>query len=583
MSKYIGTPVVNLSVDTVDVTGDITATDSTPELILLNDTHEDIEGGREGKITFKGEQSGGEVTVLAQIQSGHDGTSDDEKGDLIFKTNDGSDGNSPTERLRISSDSTFTFTSDDAGAGIGPHQIYYRNSSSPADNDLLTEIDHRGRNDNSQDVDYATVNIFAEDVSDGTEDGKYLLQTIKAGAVVSRMDVNSTETVFNDDSKDVDFRVESDDNANMLFVDAGNNRVGIGLAAPVRNFHLHESTTSQPVVFAMSTNGTGATTGDGFNISIDGSSGAVNLIQRENESMQFYTNGGSNERMRIDSDGRVMIGTTTEGHANADNFTVSGSGKVGITLRSTDSDDNNIYFSDGTSGTPEYAGYIAYNHANNFMNFGTNATEHIRILSGGRVHIGDATSSDAFADLSSSGNILVAGMGAGFGDNAHVYNIGGFTGTYDLVVFRNGNGVGGSINLNGSTTTYNTSSDYRLKENVTDVTDGITRVKQLAPKRFNFIANADTTVDGFLAHEAATVVPEAVTGTKDELEVWKEHEELPDGVSVGDNKLDDNGNTIPKMQGIDQSKLVPLLTAALQEAIAKIETLETKVAALEGE
>ena len=103
MSKYIGTPVVNLSVDTVDVTGDITATDSTPELILLNDTHEDTDGGREGKITFKGEQSGGEVTVLAQIQSGHDGTSDDEKGDLIFKTNDGSDGASPTERLRLDS------------------------------------------------------------------------------------------------------------------------------------------------------------------------------------------------------------------------------------------------------------------------------------------------------------------------------------------------------------------------------------------------------------------------------------------------------------------------------------------------
>ena len=94
----------------------------------------------------------------------------------------------------------------------------------------------------------------------------------------------------------------------------------------------------------------------------------------------------------------------------------------------------------------------------------------------------------------------------------------------------------------------------------------------------------DKTVDGFLAHEAATVVPEAVTGTKDGLEVWteKEKDELPEGVSVGDNKLDDDGNTIPLMQGIDQSKIVPLLVAALQEAIAKIETLETKVAALEA-
>ena len=103
MSKYIGTPVVNVSVDTVDVTGDITTTDTTPEVIIVNNTHEDTDGGREGKVTFKGQQSGGEETTLAQIQASHDGTSDDEKGDLIFKTNDGSDGASPTERLRIDS------------------------------------------------------------------------------------------------------------------------------------------------------------------------------------------------------------------------------------------------------------------------------------------------------------------------------------------------------------------------------------------------------------------------------------------------------------------------------------------------
>ena len=103
MSKYIGTPVVSLSTDTVDVTGDITTTDATPEVIIVNDTHEDTDGGREGKLTFKGQQSGGEETTLAQIQASHDGTSDDEKGDLIFKTNDGSDGASPTERLKIDS------------------------------------------------------------------------------------------------------------------------------------------------------------------------------------------------------------------------------------------------------------------------------------------------------------------------------------------------------------------------------------------------------------------------------------------------------------------------------------------------
>ena len=141
----------------------------------------------------------------------------------------------------------------------------------------------------------------------------------------------------------------------------------------------------------------------------------------------------------------------------------------------------------------------------------------------------------------------------------HVGRVG--TGTESQICITNGNGQVGGVTTSGASTSFNTSSDYRLKENVTDVTDGITRVKQLAPKRFNFIVDADTTLDGFLAHEAATVVPEAVHGTKDEV--------------------DDDGNAV--MQGIDQSKLVPLLTAALQEAIAKIETLETKVAALEAE
>ena len=161
-----------------------------------------------------------------------------------------------------------------------------------------------------------------------------------------------------------------------------------------------------------------------------------------------------------------------------------------------------------------------------------------------------------------------------------------------MLKFRNPNGTVGEIVSETSSTIYATSSDYRLKESVVDMTGAIDRVKALAPKRFNFIADADTTVDGFLAHEAQAVVPEAVTGTHNQVEVWAEPavddddniigEPLPDGVSVGDNKLDADGNTIPVYQGIDQSKLVPLLTGALKESIAKIETLETKVAALEA-
>ena len=137
----------------------------------------------------------------------------------------------------------------------------------------------------------------------------------------------------------------------------------------------------------------------------------------------------------------------------------------------------------------------------------------------------------------------------------------GFNVGYYGAIFMNSSASNvGTIYSDSSSTAYNTSSDYRLKENVVDITGAITRVKQLAPKRFNFIIAPEKTVDGFLAHEAQAVVPESVTGEKDEV--------------------DDNGKAV--IQGIDQAKLVPLLTAALKESIAKIETLETEMTALKA-
>ena len=117
----------------------------------------------------------------------------------------------------------------------------------------------------------------------------------------------------------------------------------------------------------------------------------------------------------------------------------------------------------------------------------------------------------------------------------------------------NGNGTQvGSISANQSATQYNTSSDYRLKENVSYDFDATTRLKQLKPARFNFIADANTTVDGFLAHEVSEIVPEAISGEKDAVK--------EDGT--------------PEYQGIDQSKLVPLLVKTIQELEARITELE---------
>ena len=175
------------------------------------------------------------------------------------------------------------------------------------------------------------------------------------------------------------------------------------------------------------------------------------------------------------------------------------------------------------------------------------------------------------------GVVNIKAVGSRSGTNSIAYLQTDQTSTIYHLQIQNGNGLIGSISSNGTTTTYNTSSDYRLKENVIYDWDATTRLKQLKPARFNFITD-DATVDGFLAHEAATVVPEAVTGTKDQVEVWTSHSvdngEAPDGVSAGDNKLDDSGNTIPVMQGIDQGKLVPLLVKTILELEARITALE---------
>jgi len=188
------------------------------------------------------------------------------------------------------------------------------------------------------------------------------------------------------------------------------------------------------------------------------------------------------------------------------------------------------------------------------FNTGNTPAERMRIDGSGRVLIGTTTPAHS---LGKTGIVFNGAAEVAMALKTTYSSTGS-----SFIYFVNSTGaIQGFISASGTTgTAYNTSSDYRLKENVVEITDGIDRVKLLNPSRFNFIADSDTTVDGFLAHEAQAVVPEAVTGTH--------------------NEVDDDGN--PVMQGIDQSKLVPLLTAALQEAITKIEALEARVTALEN-
>ena len=261
------------------------------------------------------------------------------------------------------------------------------------------------------------------------------------------------------------------------------------------------------------------------------------------------------ERMRITNGGRIGIGTDAPDHK----FEVMDAGSSVATSRNGNNaqllfKSNNV----GQAGQFE----VSESSGGGVMIFSTKntsggVTESFRVNNDQTISTnGAGTPNSSILNLCKDGTTLTCRSFA--------------TGGYDSVFFRSANTNVGKIHFNSGGTQYHTSSDYRRKENVVGLTSAITRLKTLKPYRFNFKVDPSVTLDGFFAHEVTTV-PEAISGTKDAVATAAD---VSAGIStyVGE----------PIYQTIDQSKLVPLLTAALQEAVTKIETLETKVAALEG-
>jgi hypothetical protein len=396
----------------------------------------------------------------------------------------------------------------------------------------------------------------------------------------------------------------NDKDGNALMRVGATGLVGIGTESPSEKLHVKSSNSDTAETVAgfgngdidvgleIKTNGNGGSSLDwGFN--------AVN-----SRHLVFDTN--QTERMRIRSDGNVGINTDP-------------SCKLDVNSGAT----NEVALFESTDETA----YIGLADSTGSVQFITYSSGALRIATGGAAGGGSVGTSALFIDQSQdvgigddtpSYKLDVNGTGRFVGqltlDDEVLHNISGtqtrlpgyYAGTYGLEIEQtaqgstihigrsNGNcmnigadapasptqlavvyfrdtstGIGsspqasnpvGNISITDSTIHFNSTSDYRLKENEVDITDGIDRLKELKPYRFNFTRNPSKVVDGFFAHEVSSVVPESISGEKDQV--------------------DDEGN--PVYQGIDQSKLVPLLTAALQEAVAKIEALEARVQTLEG-
>jgi hypothetical protein len=294
------------------------------------------------------------------------------------------------------------------------------------------------------------------------------------------------------------------------------------------------------------------------------------------DAAQIFNESGAAVDFRIESDGndsmfkvdagnnRVGIGTGTPGG----DFEVKLATNVRFVV--DDTQDNQVTLKAIQNSGTKNAMRIVCDNLNVETHTGNNTpVNRLTVASGGEVAIND--------DGIETGGTVFKVKGA-LNNTPAIFEHRNTSGSQTMILFRDGAiDTCGTIGIApaNNTVSYNTSSDYRLKENVDYNFDATSRLKQLKPARFNWKKNPNADkVDGFLAHEVSSIIPEAIQGEKDAFKIYKEHQEKPDDKNVGDFKLDEDGNKIPDYQAIDQSKLVPLLVKTIQELEARITTLE---------
>jgi len=566
-----------------------------------------------GAVSFMG-NDGTEFVKGAEITAEVDGTpgANDMPGRLVFSTTaDGA--SSPTERMRITSAGLVGLGTSSPGSPLDVFGGGIRSTDSAGNARSRLEVFTNGQTNNqitlgqgfggpTDNVGYLYNRANAALVI-GTNDAERLRVTsgglvgIGTSSPGTALDVNGTINVR---TNGYEFgRITTNNNSanqggltfqynntgtfttGITLNYAGN--VGIGTTSPGFVVHAYRSTAVETSYCAQNS----------VTTSVFGTSSAGNTFVYNDGAypIQFFTNNA--ERGRWTGDGKLLVGTSTNAGNGLLQVRNDSGGVCYDAFRAVATADGAPVFrfnkSRGTSASPtevnsgDVLGYIAFSGydgaafadaayitaiADGTWTDGGDTTDNPGALVFSTMADGAASITERMR-IKENGDILwgatsaVSSATTGFqvriSDNTFRNSV-GTTSNVNQAIFFNPNGIVGSITTNGSATAYNTSSDYRLKENVVPLTGAADRLNQLQVHRFNFIADPDKTVDGFIAHEAQAVVPECVTGVKDEVDEY------------------DN----PVYQGIDQAKLVPLLTAALQEAIAKIEALETRLSALEG-
>ena len=470
-----------------------------------------------------------------------------------------------TNQVTISTagvDPQLQLISTEAGATQAPILDLYRNSSSPADDDTLGQINYYGENSADEKITYVRTRAAIADVTDGDEGSTYTITSYTAGSQYGRLNIQETESVFNENSADIDFRVESNGNTHMLFVDGGNNRVNMGSATDVE------------ATLVVSAGDSGVTTPD----------------------------------------------------ANGNLFVIEKNDNCGMSILSSTDGGGYIHF--GDSGDIDI-GVIEYSHPDNSLRFTVNAAERMRIHDNGRVAIGTTNGDHVFqvigeasagTDLALLQNTRSSGVMRGLQiaysaqapNDSNPFFICEDTAAVRFIVRNTGN-------VENTNNSYGATSDERIKSDIVDANSQWNDIKAIKVRNYKkkddvrqYGDNAKSQI-GVIAQELEAVSPKLVqeviptksdilsdsvfgtlytvddAETQDAVLYTSEDQEVIDGdKNVGDIKTPSTAQIgevkeiKEQVKSVSYSVLYMKAIKALQEAQTRIETLETKVTALEG-
>lgn len=495
-----------------------------------------------------------------------------------------------------------TVRSGDAGAAIGPLLRLHRDSASPADADFIGALYFDGEDDGGVQTTYASIEAQIDDVTGGTEDGTVLLKTLVAGTLTTQIDISSAGVLITPNTTlsgtltvtaiTASGVLSIDDVTQSTSTTTGSIHTdgGLGVAKNIFTGGLISTSggnlqTTRTAVNAIVHTVTSTTTnGSGMQCDISGQSYLVGANWGSTDGRWVvYDNTAAAERFSISTAGAATFSGTIHGvtassgatpSTSADELFIEGSADSGITIGSGASSIGSLNFADSGSDS---AGYLRYNHTSNEMSIGTLGAVAVTIDSGGSVDISGSLDTSGYrmnGTLSTTG--VTAGTQSGRTNHTNTESSATSTGGVGHRSYYNPNGQVGSVVTAGTATSYNTSSDPRLKTEFSAIVGALELIVQARNEfiigEFYFNTDMDTKVWGYNAHKLIDLQPgfggTEGAGSRDfNINDVIEPETIVDGVVTTPAKL-----VTPA--GVDQSKRVPILEAAIMELLLRLESLE---------